>query len=454
MIETYVLFSLYAGFLFFVALKGNTHSLTSEAYLLDCRRLTLPSFVATLVTTWYGGILGVGEFIYLNGISAWFVFGIPYYIFAFIFALFFASKIRAQNFISIPDMFRKTFDSKTSLVGSIFVMIITSPAPYILMAGVILSSIFNWQLEYAIILAAVFSTFYVYRGGFRSVVLTDKIQFILMFCGFLVLFAALIYNIDSPQKIWSALPDGHRRWNGELPLQEIIVWFFIASWTFIDPGFHQRVSAAKTKRIARNGILISIIFWFIFDMLTLWSGLYAKVMLKGIMPLDAYPEIAKLVLDPFFYGFFVISLLAIVMSTADSFTFISAQTFGYDISGIFNKNKIRLQTRIGLILTTLIALLLIWQIPTVVGLWYSLGSIFIPPLLLPIISVIYPKIRLDKKMTFIHMLCAFFLSFGWFIYGAVEKTKFLNIEPFFPGLVFSVVFYLVGITNLKRKRRD
>ena len=30
-------------------------------YLLAGRRVTLPAFVATLVTTWYGGILGIGE---------------------------------------------------------------------------------------------------------------------------------------------------------------------------------------------------------------------------------------------------------------------------------------------------------------------------------------------------------------------------------------------------------
>ena len=37
-------------------------------YLVAGRRVTLPAFVATLVATWYGGILGVGEYSYRYGV--------------------------------------------------------------------------------------------------------------------------------------------------------------------------------------------------------------------------------------------------------------------------------------------------------------------------------------------------------------------------------------------------
>ncbi|HIC51869.1 MAG TPA: hypothetical protein EYO96_04350, partial [Candidatus Marinimicrobia bacterium] len=47
-------------------------------YLLAGRKLTIFPFTASLVATWYGGILGVGEFTYSYGISNWVVFGLPY----------------------------------------------------------------------------------------------------------------------------------------------------------------------------------------------------------------------------------------------------------------------------------------------------------------------------------------------------------------------------------------
>ena len=63
-------------------------------YLVAGRRLTLPGFVASLVTTWYGGILGVGEYGWSYGISSWLVFGVPYYLWAGVFALVLARRAR------------------------------------------------------------------------------------------------------------------------------------------------------------------------------------------------------------------------------------------------------------------------------------------------------------------------------------------------------------------------
>ena len=40
----------------------------AEDYIYASRKLTLPSFIATFVTTWYGGILEIGRFTFENGI--------------------------------------------------------------------------------------------------------------------------------------------------------------------------------------------------------------------------------------------------------------------------------------------------------------------------------------------------------------------------------------------------
>ncbi len=58
-------------FVFVIALgfyKSKKSATNSNNYILAGRKLSLPGFVATLVTTWYGGILGIGEntFNYLN----------------------------------------------------------------------------------------------------------------------------------------------------------------------------------------------------------------------------------------------------------------------------------------------------------------------------------------------------------------------------------------------------
>src|SRR5262245_63004879 len=62
---------------FLAAVWMQRYGTTSSAvdYLVAGRKVTLPAFVATLVATWYGGILGVGEYSWRYGVSNWLVFG-------------------------------------------------------------------------------------------------------------------------------------------------------------------------------------------------------------------------------------------------------------------------------------------------------------------------------------------------------------------------------------------
>ena len=79
---------------------------TTEDYLVAGRRVTLPAFVATLVATWYGGILGVGEYTWRYGVANWLVFGVPYYLGAALFAVFLAKRARTSELLSLPEIGR------------------------------------------------------------------------------------------------------------------------------------------------------------------------------------------------------------------------------------------------------------------------------------------------------------------------------------------------------------
>lgn len=442
--------TLYIGLLLFYGFKARHKDANKSEFLLSGRTLSIPAFVATLVSTWYGGILGVGEFVYLQGISVWIVFGLPYYLFALLFAYFLAPKIRQSDSYSIPDMLYRIYNKPIGLLGSIFILFMTSPAPYILMIGVLLQSLISINLFYSVILGTVFSMIYVYWGGFRSVVRTDILQFIIMFAGFIMLFIFLIRSPISLPMIPVRLDSLHKNFTGGLSWQEIIVWVLIASWTFIDPSFHQRCSAAKTPQIARKGIIISVGFWFIFDMLTLICGLYAFILLPDINPMMSYPELGNLILPPVLKGLFFTGLLATIMSTVDSYTFLSALTFGNDIIAQFKKNisenEIKKYVQWGLIITAIISILLILLIPSVIKLWYNLGSLFIPPLLLPLLVVYFPYFRMPKQATLYVMVSSFTVSFIWFVWGQLQRhSGFISfpfrLEPFFPGFLVSLIWY-------------
>ena len=103
---------------------------------------------------------------------------------------------------------------------------------------------------------------------------------------------------------------------------------FLSLLTFLDPSFHQRTFAGKNLKTVQKSIQISILCWFIFDFITISSALfYFEISLRnGLDPFNTsspYIELAKIVFNdyPFLMGIFFLSILSVVMSTIDSYTF-------------------------------------------------------------------------------------------------------------------------------------
>jgi len=426
----------------------------SNNYILAGRRLSLPGFVATLVTTWYGGILGIGENTFNFGIQTWFIFGLPYYFFAILFAIFIAPRISKLKFISIPDHIHNRFGKTAGVISGVFILFLASPAPYILSIGILLEYTIGIPFLWALILATLFSLIYIWKGGFGAIVRTDIFQFVLMFGGFILLILFAWIKIGSPLEIIKQLPAEHLSPTGGNSIQYIFVWFFIAMWTFIDPGFYQRCAAAKSSKVAQNGIIISVLFWFVFDSLTLTSGLYARILLPQGQGLFAFPALGQALLPPLFYGLFITGLLATIMSTIDSLGFISAFTFGRDIVGrIKNKNGIDNSTsliRFGLIIMAIIAIVLAYSFPSVVKLWYLLGSIIVPGLLIPFLLTL-TKLRLRNWQGQFLLLIPVIISIIWFIMNSIFQNFSLKIEPFYPGIISSIFLFVSFVIINRRK---
>src|SRR5881409_1232215 len=108
-------------------------------YLVAGRRVTLPALVATLVATWYGGILGVGEYSWRFGVSNWLVFGVPYYLGALLFALWFAKRARTAELYTIPDLLERRYGRWPALFGAFAVFVTSAPAAYVLVLGTLFS---------------------------------------------------------------------------------------------------------------------------------------------------------------------------------------------------------------------------------------------------------------------------------------------------------------------------
>ncbi|HVO75525.1 MAG TPA: sodium:solute symporter family protein [Ignavibacteriaceae bacterium] len=444
-------------FLFFLSVllvgyfAGRKDQYSADDYLLSGRKVSLTLFILTNVATWYGGILGVGEFTYRYGLLAWFTQGLPYYIFALLFALFFAKKIRLASLFTIPDKISQIYGEKAGLLSAALVFILVSPAPYVLMTGNLISLIFGTGMLVSLIIAVILSVAYLFKGGFRSDVYTDVIQFFIMFAGFILIIIIAWSRFGGLDFLSGSLPETYLKFTGGASPVFIIVWFLIALWTFADPGFHQRCYAAKDGSTARKGIIISIFLWILFDFLTTSTGLYAKALLPDLKrPVLAYPMLAEKILSSGLKGFFYAALFATIMSTSNSFLFLSATTIGRDF--IFRIRKFRDEKRLksytvyGLVLSAVVSVILAWLIPSVIEIWYTVGSFCIPGIILPVISSYYNKIKINHKILLIEMISAVSISITWyFIRNDFTGTILFEMEPMLAGLFAAVLIHCYGL---------
>lgn len=428
----------------------------AENYLLSGRKVGLILFILTNVATWYGGILGVGEFTYRYGLVSWFTQGLPYYFFAFIFAIVLAPKISKTSMFTIPEKIGSVYGEKIGLISALLIFILVSPAPYLLMVANLISLIFGIDTLPALFAGLIISIAYLFKGGYKSDLYTDALEFFIMFAGFAILFFVSSSTTGGYDFLESNLPSDHLSLTGNTSVTFLIVWFLIALWTFTDPGFHQRCYAAKTPNVAKYGILISIILWAVFDFLTTSTGLFARAVLPNLNnPVLAFPLLAERVLGSGFKGIFYAALFATILSTLNSFLFLSATTISRDfiwkVKREKSDEKLIKYTRIGLFLTGIISLLLAYSIQSVIEIWYTIGSICIPGIILLVFSSYFEKIRISKHIAIYETLAAVASSLIWLLIRTnITLHGWLGeIEPMIIGMLFASTVHIYGLSKRK-----
>ncbi len=452
----YIIIFLFFSIVIFLGFIPKLKKNSADSYLLSNRNVGVFLFVLTNVATWYGGILGVGEFTFHYGLLSWVTQGLPYYIFAILFAFLFAGKIRKASLFTIPDKLEEVYGRKVGLLSSILVFILVSPAPYLLMIASLINIIFGIDILLSLFIGILVSSVYLFRGGYKANIFTDAFQFFVMFIGFIVIVYIASTSLGGFEFLESNLPESHLTATGGASPTFMLVWFLIALWTFADPGFHQRCYSAKSENVAKYGIVISVFFWMLFDFLTTTTGLYARALIPDMEnAVLSFPILAESILGSGLKGLFYAALFATILSTLNSFLFLSATTFGRDFVFKFKRevddsNLIK-YTRIGIVVSALISILLAYQFSSVVEIWYTIGSVIIPGVVLLIISAYSDKLRISNKYALIESLSAIFSSLLWIFLRPyfMDNSILSEIEPMIVGMVIAVVIHLFGMYKFK-----
>jgi SSS family solute:Na+ symporter len=245
---------------------------------------------------------------------------------------------------------------------------------------------------------------YTLWGGLWAVAITDTVQFVLMCVTLAFAIPLLMGEMGGFDAVEAALPASHFAFFGDMPFWLVIAYMATGITILVDPGFYQRVFAAKSSRQARNAMLLSMIIWFSYDWLVVAGGLLAAMGVEsGILPADLHSNDALLTavmyaLPAGTAGLFLAGVLATAMSTLDSYSLIAGANLSYDLYRPLARRKLSdrellRMTKLGIVLTWTLGYVLAYVFDKLLALWVFQATALTSTVLVPIFAALFWKGR-------------------------------------------------------------
>lgn len=408
-------------------------------FVLLSRKLTIWPFVATLVATSYGWVLGIGEMYDTYGPAAWLILSFPYTAFSLLLAFGPGKKIRTSGAGSVPELLGKSFGLPFSILVAVLLLLFLSPAMYFLMTARILQAIWPMSTTLSLVLSVIISVVYLFGGGFKSVVNSDKIQFALMFGGFgLMSLWFLIHPAESLDL--SQTPHHYTSLTG----YEIIFWLSAAAITLADPNYHQRIQALQKPEWVRKGMIYSALFWTLFDAMAIWVVWQARILYPDTNGGDLlFLNLLQGGVPKWLAGIWGASLLAITISTANSFTFTGSQSIHQDIWRhwpIQHASKKILRGKWAIFIFTIFSTWMAWLFSedSMVNMFYTVSPVVLSVVLIPLFMSLYLPTKITDISALFAGLVITFCTLSW---SALKLNEGTGINAFVFGVSISLFVY-------------
>ena len=470
----------------------------SEDFMVAGRTLPWYILVGTLLATWMGsGSLFSGAGLgYRNGLAglwssagAWLGIALIYYI---------TKRIRNFGKVTVPDIFEARYGKVAAILATITTVVAyTTIVSYQFRGGgKVLSMVSDGlvTLEAGIVITAVFAISYTVLAGMFSVVYTDVVNGILMTIGTMGALIYLFIDVGGMSEIISVAESAGKwqlfgNWSservGDVSGPIIAISFFVPTMLLLmgDANMYQRIFSAKDGGSAKKAVLFWIIGVVILESVVSMLGLTGAVAsTKGIIPdlvrdaqtgitdpialLEArqsasesvIPAIARHADLPLILGLLLVStMMAIIVSTADSFLLIPATNLTRDVylryvNTAATEKQILLLSRMLVLVLGLIAFLLVSQFKTVLNAAFTAYNIYgtsITPAL--IAAFIWKRATNEGAIASILMGMAVTIIWTFFL---PSWAGFSDLNPFLQELTYPAaglsIFTLIAVSLLTK----
>lgn len=371
---------------------------------------TLPWFVlvGTLLATWIGNgsLFGGAGLGYRNGLASLWANAGAWIGIVLVFLI--ARRIRNFGKITVPDIFEVRYGTAAGVLATLVTVVayLTIVSYQFRGGGRILAIVTDGAIsvEAGIALTAAFAITYTVLAGMVSVVYTDVVNGVLMLGGIAATLVFLVLAVGGPAEIVAAAEAAGKwrlfgNWADERALVDsapiIAVSFFVPTMLLLlgDANMYQRIFSARTASVARRAVLAWVVGVVVLESAIALLGLTGSVaaaqglipeLFPGGGPADTPENLSENVIPtiareavPLALGMLLVAtMMAIVVSTADSFLLVPATNLTRDVYQRFvapqaPERRVVLVARAMVLVLGVVAYLLVEQFPTILAAAYT-----------------------------------------------------------------------------------
>jgi len=461
--ELFLFLFVYFAFLILLSFFFSRKMRNLEDFFLASRNLPSLLVYSSLVASWFGAtsLLVSTDEAYGQGVSSFWIMGIPAIVTVLLFGFLLARPIRRLPIISLPDLVELRYGRCVRHLASLLIIwyMILLASSQMVAIGNFLKPLLGTSYLNSLALGTAVVLLYSVLGGFFSVALTDSLQFFLLATGILCLFFFLsdISSLKEISLLASQLgKENYFNFFFNFKKNILIVLSFTLAWT-ISPIAWQRIQAARTEKTAKNALFLSSgTFFFLYGILVFIGILSLPLFFLQRLEGPLLSGIISSKTGTFLSGFLFIAIVAAIMSTMDTAINTGALSLTRDVyQQIFSsqERRIVLVSRLSTLFVGTMAFLVATKFQSILKTLGLASEIMAEGLFIPGIAMIFLKKKLPTA-GFLSLL----LGGGFSLIGFLCEVNLLPFRlPPWPyslpyGLTLSLMGFIIGIIIDKHVR--
>ncbi|MEP6390983.1 MAG: sodium:solute symporter family protein [Halioglobus sp.] len=434
-----------------VGYYASTKVHSSADYAVAGRSMSFPVLCGTLIGTTIGAAATMGKAgkAYEAGFAV--LFASVAYMLGYALMAFFASRLRAANIDSMPDVLERRYGKAMRIVGAVILLLAAVPVMGIQLAacGLIVTEFLpklGIGFTGAVVIAAAVIVVYTLLGGLLAVAFTDLMQVAIMFLGIGILLPVLLsFEVGSLEGMKALLVPPAEGWLGGLDLAYTLSFFPVfTAMVLIDPSVWQRIAAAKRAEDLRPAMFLTAGFFGFWSVLVVGLGVVAFNLYPTLPEADlAIPQMIVDFMPPVLKGICLAAIIALIMSTGDSMLLICGTTVSWDIVRVLRPatqdQTLLLISRFVILVVGVVSIFFaLLRIPLFEVNFMALG-IFVSGLFMPVMGAIFYRHATTRGAVWSTVLGAgSFLGLQFMQYGMGMTPP---VQPILAGLGLGIIIY-------------